>query len=205
MNIKNTSIRVATPEDAEQILKIYAPYVEKTAITFEYDVPSLLEFRGRMERTLPRHPYIVAVNGQNILGYAYTGDFVGRSAYDWSVETTIYLQEDKQKIGLGKLLYQALEKISKAQNVINLNACIGYPETEDEYLTGNSAEFHAHLGYSMVGKFHKCGYKFGRWYHMIWMEKMIGEHPDIPAPVIPFSALSTEALAELGINSPNEI
>lgn len=59
---------------------------------------------------------------------------------------------------------------------LNLYACIGYPEEEDEYLTRNSAEFHAHLGFRKVGEFHLCGYKFGRWYHMIWMEKLVGEH-----------------------------
>ena len=59
--------------------------------------------------------------------------------------------------------------------ILNLYACIGYPEYEDEYLTTNSADFHTHLGFVKVGEFHKCGYKFGRWYNMIWMEKMIGE------------------------------
>ncbi len=62
------------------------------------------------------------------------------------------------------------------QNILNLYACIGYPEQEDEYLTTNSADFHSHLGFVKVGEFHQCGYKFGRWYHMIWMEKIIGEH-----------------------------
>ena len=57
-----------------------------------------------------------------------------------------------------------------------MNACIAYPAQEDEYLTRNSVEFHAHLGYRMVGQFHQCGYKFHRWYDMVWMEKLIGEH-----------------------------
>jgi phosphoglycolate phosphatase-like HAD superfamily hydrolase len=73
-------------------------------------------------------------------------------------------------------LYEALEKEMKERGYLNLYACIAYPEVEDEYLTKNSAKFHAHLGYELVGKFHKCGYKFGRWYNMIWMEKIIGEH-----------------------------
>ena len=73
--------------------------------------------------------------------------------------------------------------------ILNLYACIGYPETEDEYLTRNSAGFHAHLGYIKVGEFHKCGYKFGRWYNMIWMEKMIGEHEDRKAPIQYYPAL----------------
>ena len=74
--------------------------------------------------------------------------------------------------------YQRLqgEEILKKQGILNVNACIGYPQIEDEYLTQDSVRFHEKLGYSMVGTFHKCGYKFGRWYDMVWMEKFIGEH-----------------------------
>ncbi|MDO4344185.1 MAG: GNAT family N-acetyltransferase [Eubacteriales bacterium] len=193
-------IRVAVPGDAKEILAIYAPYVEKTAITFEYDVPGLEEFTSRIERTLKKYPYIVAEQDGEILGYAYTGAFVGRAAYDWAAETTIYLKENKRKSGLGRKLYTALEKISRAQNITNLNACIGYPETDDEYLTKNSAQFHQHIGYRMAGEFHQCGYKFGRWYNMVWMEKVLGVHPDVPAPMIPFPELSADTLKALGIS-----
>lgn len=75
------------------------------------------------------------------------------------------------------MLYEALEKELKDRGILNLYACIGDPLTEDEYLTKNSERFHRHMGYRKVGEFHKCGYKFNRWYNMIWMEKMIGEHP----------------------------
>lgn len=199
MDSKDIVIRTATLEDAREILDIYAPYVEKTVITFEYEVPSLEEFQMRMKHILKKHPYIVAEKDGEILGYAYTGSFVGRAAYDWAVETTIYVKENKKKMGLGKMLYKALEDISRAQNILNMNACIGYPETEDEYLTKNSAEFHGHLGYRMVGEFRQCGYKFGRWYNMVWMEKMIGEHTDNPLPVIAFPDLKPEVLRSLGI------
>lgn len=199
MDEPNLRIRGAKPDDAEQLLAIYAPYVEKTAITFEYETPSLEAFRSRIEKTLQAYPYLVAERDGALLGYAYTGPFVGRAAYGWSAETTIYLREDQRNRGLGRRLYQALEDVSKAQHILNLNACIGYPETEDAYLTKNSAQFHTHLGYRMVGVFHNCGYKFGRWYHMIWMEKRIGVHSAVPAPIIPFPALSRETLRELGI------
>ena len=192
-------LRAAVPDDAGAILAVYAPYVEKTAITFEYDVPSLEAFTGRIRRTLEKYPYLVAQKGGEILGYAYTGPFVGRAAYDWAAETTIYLREDQQKNGLGRKLYTALEAVSRAQHVTNLNACIGFPEVEDEHLTRNSAQFHAHLGYRMVGTFHKCGYKFGRWYDMVWMEKMIAPHDPIPAPLVPFPDLAPEVLRAAGL------
>lgn len=199
MDDEKIFIRAAVPGDSGEILAIYAPYVEKTAITFEYGVPSAGEFRGRMVRTLERYPYLAAVKCGEILGYAYTGAFVGRTAYDWAAETSIYLREDARHRGLGKRLYGALEAVSRAQNIINLNACIGYPQTEDEYLTKNSAQFHEHMGYSLVGRFHGCGYKFGRWYDMVWMEKMLGEHPAVPKPFVPFPDLSRETLTEAGL------
>lgn len=169
-------IRMATPEDAEMILNIYAYYVEKTAITFEYDVPSVEEFRNRIGNTLKKYPYLVILVDENIMGYAYAGTFKNRAAYDRSVEMSIYLAHNAVKCGLGKRLYLALEEKLKEMGILNLYACIGYPLVENEYLTKNSAEFHEHLGYRTVGRFHKCGYKFGRWYDMIWMEKIIGEH-----------------------------
>jgi len=169
-------IRTVSPEDAQELLSVYAPYVENTAISFEYEVPSVDEFRSRIEKTLQKYPYVAAVQGDEIVGYAYLGPFVGRAAYDRSAETTIYLKESSKRQGLGRKLYQALEESAAEMGILNLYACIGYPEEEDEYLTMNSVEFHAHLGFRMVGKFYKCGYKFGRWYSMVWMEKLIGEH-----------------------------
>ncbi len=184
--------RIARPEDAEELLKIYAPYVIKTAITFEHAVPSVSEFRNRIEHTLKKYPYIVALQNGAVAGYAYAGKFRERAAYDRAVETSIYVKSDMKGAGIGGRLYRALEKILSAQGILNLNACIAYPETEDEYLTKNSVRFHEHLGYSYVGEFHKCGYKFGRWYNMIWMEKLIGEHTAAPQEVKWFSAHSAE-------------
>ncbi len=182
-------IRAASENDAKDILEIYAPYVKETAITFEYDVPDPAEFAGRIRTTLQKYPYIVAEKDGKLLGYAYAGSFVGRAAYDWAAEVTIYLKRDMRKMGLGKKLYQALEKICRAQNITNLYACIGCPETEDEYLTKNSMQFHAHMGYALIGEFHKCGYKFGRWYNMVWMEKIIGTHDPVPGNLISFPEL----------------
>lgn len=195
--ITKPTIRVATTDDTKELLDIYAPYVTKTAISFEYDVPSLEEFEARITDILKKYPYLVAESDGEILGYAYTHAFVGRAAYDWSAETTIYLKEGKTKMGIGRMLYEALERVSEAQNILNLNACIGYPETPDEHLTTNSVQFHEHMGYRMVGTFHNCGYKFGTWYHMVWMEKMIREHIPTPLPIIPFSDLNTVEITHL--------
>lgn len=185
--------RVARPEDAAALLAIYAPYVEETAITFEYEVPDVEEFRARIAHTLATYPYIVAVEENKIIGYAYVGRLHERAAYDWSVETSIYVDRSARKHGLGRQLYERLEAILRVMNIISVNACIAYPRTNnDPYLNTNSPDFHAHLGYQLVGHFHACAYKFDRWYDMIWMEKWIAPHPAKPEAMIPFPKLPEE-------------
>lgn len=172
-------IRTATSDDAGEILGIYAPYVENTAITFEYEVPSKEEFTKRITHTLKRYPYIVAEKDGRMIGYAYAGPYKEREAYSWAVEMSVYIRQDMRGCGAGRILYEEMEEGLKEQGIANLNACIAFPDKNDEYLTDASVRFHEKLGYSMVGKFHKVGYKFGRWYDMVWMEKLIGEHvPD---------------------------
>lgn len=179
------SIRNASTADAARLREIYSYYVEKTAITFEYDVPTLGEFEGRIKKTLAKYPYLVAENDGVVVGYAYAGTFVGRAAYDRSAEVSIYLDREAQGQGAGRLLYQELESRLAQMNLTNLYACIGVPaEKDDEFLTFNSMQFHEHMGYRLAGRFSKCGYKFGRWYHMVWMEKFIKEHEPTPPDVI---------------------
>lgn len=175
-------IRMANELDAAILVDIYAPYVRETAITFEYTVPTTEEFRARMKKTLSKYPYLVAVQHDEILGYAYASEFKSRAAYDWAVETTIYVKWETRKNGVGKKLYLALEEVLKTQNITNLYACIAYPNP-------GSIGFHEHLGYQTIGHFSKCGYKLETWYDMIWMEKMIGEHAINPQPFIPITEL----------------
>ena len=181
----NTSItiRMANPADAQALLNIYAPYVINTAITFEYDVPSVEEFSSRIAHTLEKYPYLIAEEGGNILGYAYASPFHDRPAYDWAVETSIYVDQNIKHRGIGRKLHDALESTLREQGILNMNACIAYPPEEDEHLDKNSVELHAHMGYRLVGEFYKCGYKFNRWYNMVWMEKMIGEHKSLQPEV----------------------
>ncbi|WP_061993871.1 GNAT family N-acetyltransferase, partial [Fructobacillus ficulneus] len=175
--------------DAPALVAIYKPYVENTAITFEYEVPTVGDFAQRIEQTMTKFPYIVACLGDQILGYAYTGALGPRKAYQWSVETSIYLDQNERGHGLGKRLYQLLEEISRVQNIVNLNACIAVPKVDDQYLTNNSVKFHEHLGFRYVGAFDKSGYKFGTWYDLAWMEKKVQDQPDQPQEIVPFSEL----------------
>lgn len=172
------TIRPAVSKDAEALLALYAPYVKNTAITFEYEVPSLEEFRSRIQNISSRYPYLTAWQGTALMGYAYASAFKSRAAYDWSVETSIYIEQNARGQGIGSLLYQRLEKLLQKQNVCNLCACITYPNPE-------SISFHQKLGYTEVAHFHKSGYKFGTWYDMVWLEKFINEHSIHQKPFIP--------------------
>lgn len=180
--MKNIRIRMAEPKDADRLLAVYRPYVEHTPITFEYVVPSLEEFRERIVLTLEKYPYLLAERDRQVLGYSYASPFKSRAAYGWSVETSVYVEENCRGQGVGTLLYGRLEELLAMQHIINLNACITYPNP-------GSISFHERLGYRTAAHFTKCGYKMGQWYDVIWMEKMLGPHPAQPQEVIPIGQL----------------
>ncbi len=190
--MSDLTIRVARPEtDAPRCHEIYAPYVRDTAITFEYEPPTLAEFAARMERTLERYPYLVAerpdTSGRpRIVGYVYASPFKARPAYDWAVETSIYVDRDERRGGVGRALHVALERCLAAQGILNMEACIATTDVEDVHLTNDSWRFHERMGYRLVGEFKQCGFKYGRWWNMIWMERHIAPHRADQPPVIPF-------------------
>ena len=111
------TVRDAKIEDAARILEIYAYYVEYTVISFEWDVPSLEEFENRMRDIMKKYPYLVIEQDGKIEGYAYAHAFVGRAAYDWSSELTIYLDPNARKGGLGRRLYEELADRLKQRRV----------------------------------------------------------------------------------------
>lgn len=189
MNSTMMTIRPATLGDAPALLQIYTPYVTDTAITFESDVPTAAEFAKRMMETLAKYPYLVAVQDERTVGYAYAAPFRAQLANAWSVEIAMYVAPDYRHQGIGRRLYEALEEALRAQGFLNVNVCIAYPDgADDEYLLHNGMAFHQHLGYEKSGEFHQCGYKFQRWYNMVWMEKIIGHHA--PQQEVPKSFFS---------------
>jgi phosphinothricin acetyltransferase len=176
-------IEKVTEKDTEALLDIYAFYVENTAVSFEYETPSVEEFAGRIRRISARYPYIKAEDNGMIIGYAYADVFKARAAYDWAVETTVYVKPEHRYAGVGSRLYESLEWSLADMGISNMNACIAYTAKADEYLNNASMYFHEKMGFDMVGTFHECGYKFSRWYDMIWMEKIIGAHNSVQADV----------------------
>ena len=131
------------------------------------------QIRQRIEKVLCGFPYLVAELNGKVIGYAYAGHFIPREAYYHCAEVSIYISRENHRSGIGRMLYDALIGQLRDQAITQIYACIGVPEIEDEYLTNNSAQFHAHMGFREVGRFCNSGKKFDRFYHMIWMEKLI--------------------------------
>lgn len=181
----NGKIRFASEKDAEAILSIYAPYIEKTCITFEYSVPALPEFSARMAEIQRKYPWIVYEEDGKILGYAYGGPEHTRDAYQWTVETSVYVAEEAKGKGIGTLLYEKLLGILKKQNF-----CICYV-----LIIGSnsvSLRMHEKFGFRTIGIRKNSGYKLGAWHDVVVMEKQLGDFSVPPKPVIPIGELENE-------------
>ena len=185
-----TTIRFVRPSDAQRILEIYRPYVTDTAITFETEVPSMTAFSQRIQDISAEYPYLVAEEDGRIVGYAYAHRYRERSAYQWSAELSVYVKQDMRGKGIGRNLYSELEKWLIKQNVYTVHACIASPDRKDEHLTDDSEKFHKKLGFEIAGKHCQCGYKFGKWYSVIWMDKSIRKKTTKPEAFIPFTQIS---------------
>ncbi|MBR3978150.1 MAG: N-acetyltransferase [Oscillospiraceae bacterium] len=172
------SIRQATEQDVPRILEIYAPYVENTAISFEYAVPSLEVFTQRFLEITTRFPWLVWEEGGAVLGYAYGSLPFERAAYQWCAEASIYLCPEARGRGIGKKLYRELEQLLQQQGYKKVYAII---TTANE----DSIAFHRAAGYRYTATMPNCGFKFGTWYGTVWMEKELNTW-DVP-PHVPVS------------------
>ncbi|MFM0599294.1 MULTISPECIES: GNAT family N-acetyltransferase [Streptococcus] len=159
-------IQSAQIEDAADLVAIYAPYVENTAITFETEIPTVADFAGRIEKTLEKFPYLVAVEEGQILGYAYASTYYARAAYDWTVELSVYVSREVRGKGIGSLLYAALEEELTVRGFKNFLACIALPNPV-------SLALHEKRGYEQVAHFKKVGYKFDSWHDIVWLQKSL--------------------------------
>lgn len=167
------SIRQATASDAERLIEIYSYYVLNTAVSFEYEVPGIEEFRRRIESTGEKYPFLICIVDDKIVGYAYANAYSIRKAYSWTVSMSIYMDKDYRRQGAGRALYEEMEKKLKAMGIRNLLAGVAYSENEDAFLTHDSYLFHLKSGYTKVAHMKSVGKKFDNWYDLLWMQKMI--------------------------------
>ncbi len=188
-------IRRANVQDAAVLLQIYAPYVQDTTVTFEFDVPSTDEFAARIEHARTAYTWLVLEHEEEgagagtprAVGYAYYGALGERAAYQWSTETSIYLDMDWCDRGLGSFLLEVLESCMAAQGIRTSEACI----TSEN---AGSMEFHRRHGYTECARFDNCANKFNRWLSTIWMEKQLAPYDEHPQPVTPLDSDVLDAI-----------
>ena len=173
ISMNDFEIREVHIEDAERLVEIYSYYVLNTAVSFEYDVPSVDEFKERIRHTKEKYPYLVCLKGNRIIGYVYAGPYSAREAYSWTVSTSIYVDRDYRRCGAGAMLYRVLEEELRKQGIINLLAGVAYNDEEDEYLSHDSYQFHIKEGYTEVAHIKSVGKKVDRWYDLLWFQKKI--------------------------------
>ena len=173
-------IRLADPKsDARQVAAIYYPYVLNTPITFESEPPDGHEMSSRMENVLTSYPWIVCVHDDEVMGYAYGSQFRTREAYDWSVETTVYVREAAHGLGIGSALYTSLLECLRLQGYVSAVGVIALPNDK-------SVMLHEKLGFREGGILPSAGYKNGTWYDVgLWWKKLHNPpaHPETPLKI----------------------
>jgi phosphinothricin acetyltransferase len=182
-----TVLRLATPAHAKGILNIYAPYIQNTSFTFETEVPSIEQFEERIRTYLLNWPWLVCEIDGVIAGYAYATRHRERTAYQWCVETSVYVHDGYQKKGIAKTLYTSLFEILKKQGFRNVYAVINLPNDK-------SVGFHESFGFEYFATYEKVGYKLGKWKNVGWWKLSINEYGDEPAAPIKFSELNKDFL-----------
>lgn len=162
-------IRTSQPEDIPAISAIYTHHVLHGTGTFELEPPSQQEMASRRSDVLAKGlPYLVAVDGKQVLGFAYCNWFKPRPAYRFSAEDSVYVAPDAQGLGLGRALLTELAAQAEKAGVRKLIAVIG-----DSANTGSIA-VHRSVGFSHVGVLKSCGWKFGQWRDVVMMDKALG-------------------------------
>lgn len=168
------TFRPAREADAPALSGIYAPYVAQTAVSFEYVPPSPDEFALRIRDIMRSYPFIVALDDTGtVVGYIYAHALHERQAFAYCAEASIYIRKEHHHQGLARRLYSHLENALRQQGILQLYVSIATTDRNDPYVSCASLDAHRRLGFEEVGRFDACGWKFGRWYDLVWMRKRL--------------------------------
>jgi len=181
-------IRLAEAGDAGGIQAIYARVVTETPISFETEPPTAAEMNGRVDDTLPDHPWLVLDDGGRVLGYAYGHRFGDRAAYRWSVQCSIYVHADARGRGAGRALYSALIAVLRAQGYRQAFGGIALPNPA-------SVALHESFGFEPVGVYRRVGWKLGAWHDVGWWQVPLAAGEGTPNPPVPVDRLPQGTLA----------
>lgn len=158
-------IRFAVEADLEEMLEIYRPFVEQTAVSFEYTLPSLEAFRQRFREHVAQFPWLVWQEGERVLAMPMPARLGSGAAYRWCAESSVYLapQAGAER---SRALYARLEEILTAQGYRVLYALV---------TTANAPVYCVSRGVGLRrrAEFPDCGYKLGQWHGVVWLEKRL--------------------------------
>ena len=182
-------LRAATEEDAPAMLALYAPYVRDTTVSSEYDPPSLTEFTDRIRTFGKTLPWLVCLIGGEVVGYGYASPHRSRAAYQWSVETSIYVAADWHRHGIAGAIYDALFEVLAMQGYYTIFVGITSPNER-------SMKFHKAMGFVISGAYQDSMYKFGKWRDVLWMAKSLRPHGGEPVPTVPFPEIRDNPVVE---------
>ena len=183
------TFRLAVPDDSDKLLAIYSHYIADSSISFEITMPSPEQYRSRVANICSFYPYIVCEEAGDILGYAYASRFHEREGYDYCVSVSVYLRQGMFWSGLGTMLYERLFRLLPKQNFQIAYAGITQPNPA-------SNRIHERFGFTKVGLYRNGGYKLGKWHDVLWMEKILGDFPVPPAPLVAIGQLDEELVAD---------
>lgn len=179
------TIRLAAPADAEQVQAIYAPYCH-TPISFELEPPSVEEVRSRLTKVLGQFPWLLCEEGAEVLGYAYATQHRERAAYRWSVDTSVYVRQGRQRRGVGRALYTSLLAVLPLQGFVTAYAGVTLPNAA-------SVGLHEALGYAPVGVYRHVGFKCGAWHDVAWYQRPLQPRPGAPSDPKPLGEVQRTA------------
>jgi L-amino acid N-acyltransferase YncA len=188
------TIRLAAEADAAAVQAVYAPYVHSTAISFELEPPDVDEMRERIHNTLILFPWLVCEEGENVLGYAYASKHRERSAYQWSVDVSVYVAPGLHRRGMGRTLYAALFMLLRQQGFYNAFAGIALPNEA-------SIGLHRALGFRPVGIYRQVGYKLGKWHDVAWLGLALQAPAETPHPPRPLSGILDRPEAQMAFKT----
>jgi L-amino acid N-acyltransferase YncA len=188
-------LRVASLEDAAAVSAIYAPYVERTAISFETEPPDAATMAQRIAKVLALHPWLVATvadrdGNDQVVGYAYASPHRDRAAYRWSVDVAAYLDARFHRRGIAKRLYAALCTLLKMQRIVNAFGLISLPNAA-------SAALHESCGFVRCATETRVGYKFDAWHDVGMWQKALQTGAAAPVEPVPFTSLPADAVARV--------
>lgn len=174
---------MTSPSDAADLVEIYAPYVRESTVSFELEPPSATEMAERLRAVLARTPWIVCEQDGRLLGYAYATRFRARPAYDWTVETAIYVARGEQRRGIAAALYGALLDGLRWQGFHVALGVIALPNAA-------SVALHERFGFLPLGVIREAGFKFGAWRDSGWWQLALGPSGAAPQPLRALEALA---------------